>query len=66
MTTACKPYGSYAEVDARGPVSWGLRERRGPFRYTGALRAVTYTPGELRTAPAVVDAVEREAARVAD
>ncbi|MDG3012654.1 hypothetical protein G4X40_21160 [Rhodococcus sp. D2-41] len=48
------------------PVSWALRERRGPFRYTGALRAVTYAPGELRTPAAVVDAVEREAARVAD
>ncbi len=31
-------------VDARGPVVWDLRERRGTFRFTGRLRSVTYTP----------------------
>lgn len=32
-------------VDRRSPVSWPLYERHGSFRYTGRLRAVTYTPG---------------------
>ncbi|WP_278263446.1 arylsulfatase [Nocardia sp. AG03] len=53
-------------VDARGPVSWDLRERRGPFRYTGALRAVTYTPGPIQVPRATIDAVEREAEYVAE
>ncbi|MEV0077968.1 arylsulfatase [Nocardia neocaledoniensis] len=53
-------------VDARGPVSWDLRERRGPFRYTGALRAVTYTPGPIQVPTATIDAVEREAEYVAE
>lgn len=48
-------------VDARGPVSWDLRERRGPFRYTGDLRAVTYTPGPIQVPRQTIDAVEREA-----
>ena len=33
-------------IDPRSPVSWDLYERFGPFPYTGALAAVTYTPGE--------------------
>ena len=33
-------------IDRRSPVSWDLYERFGPFPYTGALAAVTYTPGE--------------------
>jgi arylsulfatase len=33
-------------IDRRSPVSWELYERFGPFPYTGALRSVTYTPGE--------------------
>jgi hypothetical protein len=52
-------------VDACGPVSWPLRRRRGTFRYTGDLRAVTYIPGEVRVpapvAAAVVAAAESEA-----
>ncbi|MFE3291329.1 arylsulfatase [Rhodococcus sp. NPDC059234] len=53
-------------VDARGPVSWDLRERRGPFRYSGGLRAVTYSPGPVRVPGEVIDRVEREAELVAD
>ncbi|MGV9820853.1 arylsulfatase [Nocardia xishanensis] len=53
-------------VDARGPVSWDLRERRGPFRYTGDLRAVTYTPGRVGVARRTIEAVEREAEFVAE
>ena len=34
-------------IDRRSPVSWAVYERHGPFRYTGALHSVTYTPGEL-------------------
>ncbi|MCX5045805.1 arylsulfatase [Aldersonia sp. NBC_00410] len=48
-------------VDARGPVSWELRERRGPFRYTGNLVSVTYTPGAVQVPQQVVREVEREA-----
>ncbi|MEU7139991.1 arylsulfatase [Nocardia sp. NPDC046473] len=53
-------------VDARGPVSWDLRERRGAFRYTGALRAITYTPGPIRVPTGTIEAVEREAEFVAE
>ncbi|MEV6278409.1 arylsulfatase [Nocardia sp. NPDC051832] len=53
-------------VDARGPVSWDLRERRGPFRYSGDLRAVTYTPGPIQVPQATIEAVEREAEFVAE
>ncbi|GAB2657295.1 arylsulfatase [Nocardia goodfellowii] len=53
-------------VDARGPVSWNLRKRRGPFRYTGDLRAVTYTPGPIQVPQATIEAVEREAEFVAE
>ncbi|MBF6327092.1 arylsulfatase [Nocardia transvalensis] len=53
-------------VDARGPVAWELRQRRGPFRYTGELRAVTYTPGPLRVPERAVRAVESEAELVAE
>ncbi|MDI2127460.1 arylsulfatase [Yinghuangia seranimata] len=38
-------------VDRKSPVSWPVYERHGAFRYSGALRAVTYTPG----APAAYD-----------
>lgn len=34
-------------IDRRSPVSWDLYERHGNFPWTGDLRAVTYTPGEL-------------------
>ncbi|MFD4292247.1 arylsulfatase [Rhodococcus sp. NPDC058532] len=53
-------------VDARGPVSWELRERRGPFRYTGKLTAVTYSPGPVGVPPAAVREIEREAEYAAD
>lgn len=53
-------------LDARGPVSWDLRERRGPFRYSGALRAVTYAPGPVGVSAATARAVEREAEFAAD
>jgi len=33
-------------IDRRSPVWWDLHERRGTFPWTGALAAVTYTPGE--------------------
>lgn len=49
-------------LDARGPVSWDLRARRGVFRYTGGLRAVTYTPGPQRVAVELIE----EAGRVAE
>ncbi|GCB44856.1 arylsulfatase [Streptomyces sp. NL15-2K] len=32
-------------LDRKSPVSWPLYERHGVFRYTGALRSVTYDPG---------------------
>ncbi|WP_239377381.1 arylsulfatase [Frankia sp. Cj5] len=32
-------------VDRKSPVSWPVYERHRTFRYTGALRSVTYTPG---------------------
>jgi len=53
-------------VDARGPVSWRLRERRGTFRYTGDLRAVTFTPGALTVAADVVDRITADALGRAD
>ncbi|MBD0688230.1 arylsulfatase [Streptomyces sp. CBMA123] len=33
-------------LDRKSPVSWPLFERHRSFRYTGALRSVTYVPGE--------------------
>ncbi|MCX4747236.1 arylsulfatase [Kitasatospora sp. NBC_01287] len=33
-------------IDRKSPVSWPLFERHRSFRYTGALRSVTYLPGE--------------------
>lgn len=53
-------------VDARGPVSWELRERRGAFRFTGDLRAITYTPGPIQVRRQTIDAVEREAEFIAE
>ncbi|WP_238592017.1 arylsulfatase [Pseudonocardia sp. EC080625-04] len=52
--------------DARGPVSWELRRRRGVFRFTGDLRAVTYRPGERAVPTGVVRAVTEDAATRAD
>ena len=53
-------------LDARGPVSWDLRQRRGVFRYSGDLRAVTYVPGSVRSPADVVASAEREYEQVAD
>ncbi|MBC7300279.1 MAG: arylsulfatase [Nocardia sp.] len=53
-------------VDARGPVAWELRTRRGSFRYTGGLRAVTYTPGPIQVPQRTIEAVEREAEYAAE
>ncbi|MFI6868811.1 arylsulfatase [Nocardia sp. NPDC050406] len=53
-------------LDARGPVSWELRERHGVYRYTGALRAVTYTPGPIGVPADTIRAVETEAELVAE
>ncbi|RDI68805.1 arylsulfatase [Nocardia pseudobrasiliensis] len=53
-------------LDARGPVSWDLRERRGVFRYTGALRAITYTPGSTKVPETIVRTVEARAELVAE
>ncbi|MGW0176734.1 arylsulfatase [Rhodococcus sp. NPDC003322] len=53
-------------VDARGPVSWDLRARRGPFRYTGELTSVTYSPGPVGVPAAAVREIEREAEYAAD
>ncbi|MFG3340678.1 arylsulfatase [Glycomyces sp. NPDC048151] len=52
--------------DARGPVLWDLRERRGTFPFNGDLVAVTYTPGELAFGPEAVAAIQREAELAAD
>nr|WP_296769676.1 arylsulfatase [Rhodococcus sp. (in: high G+C Gram-positive bacteria)] len=53
-------------IDSRGPVSWDLRERRGPFRYTGSLRSVTYAPGPVQVPTPVVDRIESDAEAFAD
>jgi hypothetical protein len=45
-----------------------LRQRRGTFRFTGSLRTVTYTPGEIMVpegvARAVTAAAEADAGRL--
>ncbi|MCU1374081.1 MAG: putative arylsulfatase, partial [Actinomycetia bacterium] len=33
-------------IDRRSPVVWSVHERHGAFPYSGALRSVTYVPGE--------------------
>jgi arylsulfatase len=43
----CPLEGIDVGIDRRSPVSWALYEREGTFAYTGELRSVTYTPGEL-------------------
>lgn len=53
-------------VDARGPASPPLRKRRGPFRYSGQLRSVTYTPGEVRVPAPVIAEIEAAAEASAD
>jgi arylsulfatase A-like enzyme len=52
--------------DARGPVLWDLRERRGTFPFNGELAAVTYTPGPLAFGPREIQAIQREAERISD
>jgi arylsulfatase A-like enzyme len=50
-------------IDRKSPVSWPVHERHGVFRYTGALAAVTYTPGEVAPYdPQVIAETLREAA----
>ena len=47
MLGAMAPFeGINVGIDRRSPVSWALSERHGPFRFSGTLAAVTYTPGE--------------------
>ena len=47
MLGAMAPFeGINVGIDRRSPVWWDLHERRGTFPWTGALAAVTYTPGE--------------------
>ena len=53
-------------VDARGPVSWDLRERRGVFPYSGSLRSVTYTPGAVAVPAATIERLQQEAEEEAD
>ncbi|MCU1358173.1 MAG: arylsulfatase family protein, partial [Acidimicrobiales bacterium] len=46
MLGAMAPFeGINVGIDRRSPVSWGLHEAHGTFAYSGALRAVSYTPG---------------------
>ncbi|SDD08344.1 arylsulfatase [Glycomyces harbinensis] len=52
--------------DARGPVLWDLRERRGLFPFNGELTAVTYTPGPLAFGPEEIREIQREAELAAD
>ncbi|MGV9411869.1 arylsulfatase [Nocardia sp. NPDC003693] len=53
-------------LDARGPVSWDLRERRGVFRYSGALRSVTYLPGSIGVPEETQRALDSEAELIAE
>jgi arylsulfatase len=47
MLTGMAPFeGIDVGADRRSPVSWEIRQRYGTFPYTGALTAVTYTPGD--------------------
>jgi len=47
LSAMCPFEGIDVGIDRRSPVSWDLYERHGPFPYSGALRAVTYAPGQL-------------------
>ncbi|BDD81717.1 arylsulfatase [Tsukamurella pulmonis] len=53
-------------LDARGPVAWELRGRRGTFPYSGALHAVTYTPGAVGVPSNDIDRLQQEAEEEAD
>jgi len=47
MLGAMAPFeGIDVGIDRRSPVSWSRYEQHGPFRFSGSLTAVTYTPGE--------------------
>ncbi|MCU1497140.1 MAG: arylsulfatase family protein [Acidimicrobiales bacterium] len=47
MLGAMAPFeGVNVGIDRRSPVCWDLHQRHGTFAWTGALHAVTYTPGE--------------------
>ncbi|MFI6596921.1 arylsulfatase [Nonomuraea sp. NPDC050536] len=45
LAAFCPMEGIDVGVDRRSPVSWEVFERHGPFRFTGELREVVYTPG---------------------
>lgn len=48
MLSSMAPFeGINIGTDRRSPVSWDLYQRHGTFPWTGTLRNVTYTPGEL-------------------
>jgi arylsulfatase len=47
LSAMCPFEGIDVGIDRRSPVCWELYQRHGPYPYTGALRDVTYTPGQL-------------------
>ncbi|MFI1915943.1 hypothetical protein [Nocardia sp. NPDC020380] len=53
-------------LDARGPVSWTLRDRHGVYRYTGTLHSVTYRPGAIVVDEDTQRALDSEAELVAE
>ncbi|ADG79577.1 Sulfatase OS=Tsukamurella paurometabola (strain ATCC 8368 / DSM / CCUG 35730 / CIP 100753 /JCM 10117 / KCTC 9821 / NBRC 16120 / NCIMB 702349 / NCTC 13040)OX=521096 GN=Tpau_2981 PE=3 SV=1 [Tsukamurella paurometabola] len=53
-------------LDARGPVAWDLRERRGTFPYSGVVRSVTYRPGPIGVPDRDIERLEQEAEEEAD
>ncbi|MFJ4652163.1 arylsulfatase [Nocardia sp. NPDC088792] len=53
-------------LDARGPVSWDLRDRHGVYRYTGTLHSVTYRPGAIGVDEETQRALDSEAELVAE
>lgn len=53
-------------LDARGPVDLELRRRRGPFRYSGTLVAVSYRPGEVKVPRTLREHVAERAEAAAD
>ena len=61
-----KRQGISVGLDARGPVAWELRGRRGTFPYSGALHAVTYTPGAVGVPSNDIDRLQQEAEEEAD
>lgn len=54
-------------INRGGPVHWEVYQRHGSFPYTGALRSVTYVPGEPADYdPALVAEAERDVALAFD